>query len=70
MARTKQQYNEFRKAFKKWCRKYRPMANHVQYGKAGVSLWNIGIERDDEIAEYIAPDYVNYMRYALRGVGK
>lgn len=46
------------------------MANHVQYGKAGVSLWNIGIERDDEIAEYIAPDYVNYMRYALRGVGK
>ncbi len=66
MSRTQKQYNEFRRAFKAWCKKYRPLADKAWATQTGIELRSKG----KLVADYHAPDYVKYMKYTLRGLGK
>lgn len=67
--RTKTQYNQFRKAFKKWTAKYN--IDEVEWveidkGKGSLQLYKTVDGHQVLITEYIAPDYVKYMEFIWR----
>lgn len=61
--RTKKQYNQFQKAFHKWWKKYRDETAWAKTSPIGTFLYN---NNDRVIAEYIVPDYINYIKWVLR----
>lgn len=66
--RTRKQYNAFRRAFSKWCKKN----NFTPYIGAKFLITSYGgceVYFDGTLSEYIAPDYTNYMRYEMKRKG-
>lgn len=62
--RNRGQYGEFRKAFRKWSAKYRPLTAKAKVSSESVTLY---AKDKSMIATYFAPDYTKYMKWIWRG---
>lgn len=69
-ARTKPQFDQFRKAFKKWRKRW--IDQVAAYGYVGPNATSgtlVIFDKDlKELSRYIAPGYLPYMLYQFRAV--
>lgn len=67
--RTKKQFTEFRRAFKKWRAKWIKQVYAYRYNKEidEISIYDSNLTL---LSGYVAPGYLKYMKYQFRGFKK